>query len=75
MGRFSLALSQTTCTLMDYYTQNVSSGNEALVLQSMFDSEVEEQKRVRVFLASAQKSWDLAAWNYARTNFDLIDAT
>ena len=74
MGRFTLVLSQTTRMLMDYYTQNESSGNEALVLQSMFDSEV-EQKRVRVFLASSQKSWDLAAWNYARTNFDLIDAT
>lgn len=74
MGRFTLVLSQTTRVVMDYYTQNESSGNEALVLQSMFDSEV-EQKRVRVFLASAQKSWGLAAWNYARANFDLIDAT
>lgn len=60
--------------LMDYYTQNESSGNEALVLQSMFDSEV-EQKRVRGFLASAQKTWDSASWNYARTNFDLIGET
>ncbi len=59
---------------MDYYTRTESSGNEALVLQSIFDSEV-EQKRVRVFLAGAQKSWESAAWNYARTNFDLIDAT
>lgn len=58
--------------LMDYYTQNEGPGNEALVLQSRFDSEV-EQKRVQVFLESVQKTWHLAAWNYARTNFDLID--
>lgn len=74
MGRFSLVLFQITCILMHYYTEKESSGNEALVLLSIFDSEV-EQKRVRVFLASAQKSWASAAWNYARTNFDLIDAT
>ena len=74
MGRFSLVLSQTTRILMDYYTQNESSGNEALVLQSMFDSEV-DQKRVRVVLASAQKTWDSASWNYARATFDLIGAT
>ena len=74
MGMNTLALSRTTHMLMDYHTQNESSGNEALLLQSIFDSEV-EQKRVRVFLGSTQKTWHSAAWNYARTNFDLIDAT
>ena len=74
MGGFTLVLSQTRRMVMDYYTQNESSGNEALVLQSMFDSEV-KHKRVRVFLRSAQKTWRSDAWIYARTNLDLIDAT
>ena len=46
---------------------------EALVLQSMLDSDIELRSR-RDYLERAQMTWDLAAANYVRTYFEVIDA-
>jgi glycosyltransferase involved in cell wall biosynthesis len=45
---------------------------EALVLQSKSDIEIDLKKR-RDFLQAAQMTWDLAAANYVKTYFELID--
>ncbi len=45
---------------------------EGLVLKSKLDIEIDLKKR-RDFLEAAQMTWDLAAANYVKTYFELID--
>jgi len=73
-GRLFSGTFRTTHMFITYHIQNGSSIDEALVLQSILDSDV-EQKKGRGYLESAQMTWDSASLNCARTNFELIDAT